>query len=94
LGDFLRCHEHFHIATSFEGGEFRPRVTNLHPLIFNSLLIVYRTSGGILMALVGIIYLAFQKKILGNSKLSDESLAPANDSFSRALVGIQVSDCI
>jgi phosphatidylinositol glycan class N len=44
------------------------------------------------MALIGILYLAFQKKLLGNSKLSDESAAPANDSLSRALIGIQVSE--
>jgi phosphatidylinositol glycan class N len=45
------------------------------------------------MALIGILYLAFQKRLLGNTKLSDESVAPANDSLSRALVGIQVSKC-
>ena len=43
------------------------------------------------MAMIGMLYLVFQKKLLGHSKLADESVAPANDSLSRVLVGVQVT---
>ncbi|CAG8955326.1 hypothetical protein HYFRA_00011309 [Hymenoscyphus fraxineus] len=48
------------------------------------------TSGGALMALIGLLYLIFQKDILANSKLVTDSVAPANDLLSRTLIGIQV----
>lgn len=43
------------------------------------------------MVAIGIAYLIFEKKVLAKSKLSGDSTAPADDSLSRLLVGVQVS---
>lgn len=42
------------------------------------------------MVVVGVLYLIFQKSLLGKSKLLGDSTAPAKDMISRALIGIQV----
>ncbi|KAF8855250.1 GPI ethanolamine phosphate transferas-like protein [Acephala macrosclerotiorum] len=47
-------------------------------------------SGGFLMAAIGIAYLIFEKKLLAKSKLSGDSTAPADDSLSRLLIGVQI----
>ena len=47
-------------------------------------------SGGILMVVIGILYLIFEKKLLLKSKLSGDSNAPADNTLSRSLIGVQV----
>ncbi|TVY83862.1 GPI ethanolamine phosphate transferase [Lachnellula suecica] len=47
-------------------------------------------SGGALMALIGVTYLIFEKKLLTKSKMANDSTAPADNTLSRALVGIQI----
>jgi phosphatidylinositol glycan class N len=47
-------------------------------------------SGGILMVVIGILYLIFEKKLLLKSKLSGGSTAPADNTLSRSLIGVQV----
>lgn len=42
------------------------------------------------MALVGIVYLVFEKRILVKSRMAGDSTKPADDLLSRILVGIQV----
>jgi GPI ethanolamine phosphate transferase 1 len=47
-------------------------------------------SGGILMVVIGILYLSFEKKLLLKSKLSADSTPPADNTLSRSLIGVQV----
>jgi phosphatidylinositol glycan class N len=47
-------------------------------------------SGGFLMAAIGVVYLAFEKKILAKSGLAGDSTAPADNVLSRSLIGVQV----
>ncbi|KAG0649183.1 GPI ethanolamine phosphate transferase 1 [Hyphodiscus hymeniophilus] len=47
-------------------------------------------SGGALMAAIGIIYLAFEKRLLAKSGLAGDSTAPADNALSRSLVGVQI----
>ncbi|KAH6673683.1 GPI ethanolamine phosphate transferas-like protein [Halenospora varia] len=47
-------------------------------------------SGGYLMVAIGVLYLVFEKRLLAKSKLVGDSTAPANDSLSRSLLGIQI----
>lgn len=47
-------------------------------------------SGGSTMVAVGILYLVFEQSLLAKSKLCGDSTAPADNSLSRALVGVQV----
>jgi phosphatidylinositol glycan class N len=47
-------------------------------------------SGGILMVVIGILYLIFEKKLLLKSKLSGDSTALADNTLSRSLIGVQV----
>lgn len=47
-------------------------------------------SGGILMVLVGIIYLACENKILKDTRFKADSPAPAQSAVSRLLVGAQI----
>lgn len=42
------------------------------------------------MALVGVLYLVFEKNILAKTKLQGDSTAPADDLLSRSLIGFQV----
>jgi GPI ethanolamine phosphate transferase 1 len=42
------------------------------------------------MVVIGITYLIFEKKFLTTSKLASDSTAPAENTLSRSLVGIQV----
>lgn len=42
------------------------------------------------MVIIGITYLVFEKKLLTDSKLANDSTAPADNVLSRSLVGIQV----
>ena len=42
------------------------------------------------MAVIGLLYLAFEKYLLKTSKLHGESTAPADNMLSRALIGAQV----
>jgi phosphatidylinositol glycan class N len=42
------------------------------------------------MVAIGVAYLAFEKRILAKSGLQRDSVAPANNEISRALIGIQV----
>jgi GPI ethanolamine phosphate transferase 1 len=42
------------------------------------------------MAVIGILYLVFEKKLLLKSKLSKDSTAPADNTLSRSLIGVQV----
>ena len=44
------------------------------------------------MVAVGILYLVFQKELLGQSKMAAESTIPTNDLVSRMLLGVQVCD--
>lgn len=50
----------------------------------------YSMYGGALMVVVGILYLAFERKLLARSKMAGDSIAPANDFLSRSLIGAQV----
>ncbi|KUJ16862.1 PigN-domain-containing protein [Mollisia scopiformis] len=47
-------------------------------------------SGGFLMVAIGIAYLLFEKSVLAKSKLPGDSTAPADDTLSRSLIGIQI----
>ncbi|KAH8659058.1 GPI ethanolamine phosphate transferase-like protein [Tricladium varicosporioides] len=47
-------------------------------------------SGGYLMVAIGVLYLVFEKRLLGKSNLVGDSTAPANDLISRSLLGIQI----
>ncbi|RFU35635.1 hypothetical protein B7463_g668, partial [Scytalidium lignicola] len=47
-------------------------------------------SGGVLMVMVGILYLVFEKKLLMKSALISDSTSPADSTLSRALVGAQI----
>jgi phosphatidylinositol glycan class N len=42
------------------------------------------------MVLVGVVYLLFEKSLLQRSKMAGDSTAPADNSISRALIGVQV----
>ena len=42
------------------------------------------------MAIVGVLYLIFESKILSKTKLAGDSAAPAHNTLSRTLIGIQV----
>ncbi|KAB8292340.1 hypothetical protein EYC80_008080 [Monilinia laxa] len=46
--------------------------------------------GGALMVAVGVLYLAFERKLLAKSKMAGDSLAPANNLLSRSLIGAQI----
>jgi hypothetical protein len=43
------------------------------------------------MVAIGVCYLVFEKKLLSKSKLAGDSTAPADNTLSRSLIGIQVS---
>jgi len=43
-----------------------------------------------MMVLVGVIYLAFEKRLLVKSKMRGDSTSPADNSISRGLIGAQV----
>ena len=45
-----------------------------------------------MMALIGVLYLVFEKKLLVKSKMRGDSTLPGDNSISRALVGVQVCD--
>ena len=45
------------------------------------------------MAAIGVVYLAFEKKLLKQSALAGDSTAPAQNLLSRSLVGVQVRNC-
>jgi phosphatidylinositol glycan class N len=42
------------------------------------------------MALIGVLYLIFEKKLLVKTVLAGDSSAPADNILSRSLIGIQV----
>jgi hypothetical protein len=42
------------------------------------------------MVAIGVVYLVFQKRILANFRSKIDSIAPAQNGFSRALIGAQV----
>ncbi|PQE29142.1 GPI ethanolamine phosphate transferase 1 protein [Rutstroemia sp. NJR-2017a BBW] len=46
--------------------------------------------GGALMVAVGVFYLAFERKLLAKSRMSGDSTAPADNLFSRSLIGAQI----
>ncbi|KAK6598334.1 GPI ethanolamine phosphate transferase 1 [Botrytis cinerea] len=46
--------------------------------------------GGALMVVVGVLYLAFEKKLLAKSKMTGDSIAPADNLLSRTLIGAQI----
>lgn len=46
------------------------------------------------MAVIGVIYLTFEKQILAKSGLPTDSTAPADNVLSRTLVGVQVRDIL
>ena len=46
--------------------------------------------GGALMVMIGLGYMAFEKKILGRAKFQGDSTAPADSLLSRILIGVQV----
>ncbi|KAM3077141.1 Glycosyl phosphatidyl inositol anchor synthesis [Clarireedia jacksonii] len=46
--------------------------------------------GGALMVAVGVLYLAFERKLLAKSRMSGDSTAPANNLLSRSLIGAQI----
>jgi phosphatidylinositol glycan class N len=48
--------------------------------------------GGALMVAVGVFYLAFERKLLAKSRMSGDSTAPADNLFSRSLIGAQVRE--
>lgn len=48
------------------------------------------TYAGALMVLVGLIYLVFEKRILGKSAFKGDSTAPPSNALSRTLVGVQI----
>lgn len=56
--------------------------------------IVYSLYGGALMVVVGVLYLAFEKKLLAKSKMTGDSIAPADNLLSRTLIGAQVRNSI
>lgn len=41
------------------------------------------------MAMIGVVYLSFEKSILTNSGSQFDSAAPAKNKLSRALIGVQ-----
>ncbi len=43
------------------------------------------------MVVIGVTYLVFEKKLLGESKFHGESTEPADSSLSRSLIGAQAS---
>jgi phosphatidylinositol glycan class N len=43
-----------------------------------------------MMVAIGVLYLAFESKLLSKSKLPGDSTAPADNKLSRALLGVQV----
>lgn len=47
-------------------------------------------SGALLMIIIGVAYLIFEKRILQSSKLPGDSTEPADDSLSRSLIGAQI----
>jgi phosphatidylinositol glycan class N len=51
----------------------------------------YSMLGGALMLAIGVLYLIFEEKLLSKSKIAEDSTAPADNTLSRALIGIQVS---
>ena len=51
-------------------------------------------SGGGLMVVIGITYLIFENKFLTTAKLASDSMAPAYNTLSRSLVGIQVRSSV
>lgn len=57
----------------------------------NMLTLMYRLSGGIMMALIGVLYLIFEKRLLKRVSLAGDSSASVDDALSRSLIGIQVS---
>ena len=46
------------------------------------------------MAAVGLLYLAFEKKLLAKSRLPGDSMAPADNVLSRSLIGVQVRNAL
>ena len=46
------------------------------------------------MVAIGVVYLAFQKRILANSGSKIDSIAPAQNRLSRALIGAQVGKAL
>lgn len=50
-----------------------------------------RMFGGTAMVLIGVLYLIFERQLLEKSKLPRDSIAPADNTLSRALIGVQVS---
>jgi len=46
------------------------------------------------MAAIGVAYLLFENRLLKKSKLASDSTAPADNSLSRSLIGIQVWNSI
>lgn len=46
--------------------------------------------GGALMVMIGLGYMAFEKKILRRTKLQGDSTAPADNLLSRILIGVQI----
>ncbi|EDN91722.1 hypothetical protein SS1G_07582 [Sclerotinia sclerotiorum 1980 UF-70] len=46
--------------------------------------------GGALMVAVGVLYLAFERKLLAKSKMAGDSIAPADNLLSRSLIGAQI----
>jgi GPI ethanolamine phosphate transferase 1 len=42
------------------------------------------------MVAIGVVYLAFQKRILASSRSKIDSIAPTQNGLSRALIGAQV----
>ncbi|OWP00644.1 hypothetical protein B2J93_5420 [Marssonina coronariae] len=48
------------------------------------------TLGGCLMVAVGVAYLFFEKKLLYKTKLAGDSMRPAENGLSRALIGAQI----
>jgi len=48
--------------------------------------------GGTWMVLIGVLYLIFEKSLLEKSKLTGDSTAPADNTLSRSLIGVQVRE--
>ena len=46
------------------------------------------------MAVIGVIYLTFEEKLLAKSSLAGDSTAPAGNVLSRSLVGVQVRNML
>jgi len=47
-------------------------------------------SGGALMVAVGVLYLVLEQRLLSKSKMAGDSTAPADNTLSRGLIGVQV----